>query len=532
MRGDEPSRTSLIENLPIRAMTDCRPSVQWCLSVFAAAMLVVASPLSAQAQRRDAALREQRDQLVTDFRGNVQSLIDELAGKGVNDGLSELKVWLEPVDHEYLIGQPLARQMQPMISDDLPAVQRDWRVRLRKHREDVAKELYALSRRAANQRFPTLSWQLIHEVVWFDPDHTNARHLLGFQQFDHEWVTPFEAQMRRANPPRVWNERFGWLPSTHIERYESGQRLFGSRWLPADIEAERRRDFRFAWEIETDHFLVKTNVSHERGVELAVLLEGFHDWFKRTYPEFFTTPQQLNDALKRGAGRRGPVRRKPFVVHFYRTKEDYVARLIKKNPQIEITNGIYMPDERISHFFYDPDSDTESSLYHEATHQILFELQAVPHEIALDANFWVVEGLACYMESFRQKDGKVTVGTPSNVRFYWAQHRLVDENFYAPLGQLAPMGRVRFQNSIKLRELYSQSSGLTHFLLHYNGGLYRDALIEYVLGIYGPPPRRGTIPGLDQLTGVKYTDLDLQYRGYIKELDTEEKGTPVDTRSE
>ena len=195
MRGDEPSRTSLIENLPIRAMTDCRPSVRWCLSVFAAAVLIVASPLSAQAQRRDAALREQRDRLVDDFHGNVQSLIDELAGKGVTDGLSELKVWLEPVDHEYLIGQPLARQMQPMISDDLPAVQRDWRVRLRKHREDLAKELYALSRRAANQRLPTLSWQLIHEVVWFDPDHTNARHLLGFQQFDDEWVTPFEAQM-------------------------------------------------------------------------------------------------------------------------------------------------------------------------------------------------------------------------------------------------------------------------------------------------------------------------------------------------
>ena len=490
----------------------------------AALLLAVSSPVArSQTQQRDAAMRQQRDRHVDTFHSDVQTKMDELQRKGVQQGLSELTVWLEPVDHRYLRTQPLSRQMQPEIPANLPAVQREWRVWLKKRREDLAKELYALSRRAVVRHCPGLAWQLIHEVVWFDPDHRNARHLLGFQQFDDEWVKPFEAQMRRSNPPHVWHERFGWLPSTHVERYENGQRIFNSRWVSADIENERRRDFRFAWQIETDHFLVKTNVSHERGVELAVLLEGFHDWFKRTYPEFFTTPQQLNEALKRGAGRRGPVRRKPFVVHFYRTKEDYVSRLIRKNAKIEITNGIYMPDERISHFFNDPDSDTESSLYHEATHQILFELQAVPHEIGINANFWIIEGLACYMESFRQKDGKVTVGTPSNIRFYWAQRRWVEENFYAPLGQLSPLGRVRFQNSPSLRQLYSQSSGLTHFFLHYNGGVYRDALIEYVSKIYGPPPRRGAIPGLDQLTGVSYEDLDQQYRGYIEQLDTSEK---------
>jgi len=504
-------------------MNDFRISVRQCSRLCVAVLLVIwASPLvRSQDQRRDSALRDQRDRLVDAFRADVQGKLEELQRKGVSQGLAELTVWLEPVDHRYLNTQPLSRQRQPEIPADLSAVQREWRVWLKKRREDLAIELYALSRRAVVRRFPALAWQLIHEVVWFDPDHTNARHLLGFQQFDDEWVTPFEAQMRRSNPPRVWHDRFGWLPATHVERYESGDRMFNSRWVSADIETERRRDFRFAWEIETDHFLVKTNVSHERGVELAVLLEGFHDWFKRAYPEFFTTPQQLTEALQRGAGRRGPVRRKPFVVHFYRTKDDYVARLIRKNPQIEITNGIYMPDERISHFFYDPDSDTESSLYHEATHQILFELQSVPHEIGIDANFWVVEGLACYMESFRQKDGKVTVGTPTNVRFYWAQRRWVDENFYAPLEQLSQLGRVRFQNSARLRELYSQSSGLTHFFLHYNDGLYRDALIDYVAKIYGPPPRRGTIPGLDRLTGVSYPDLDQQYRSYIAELETE-----------
>ena len=37
----------------------------------------------------------------------------------------------------------------------------------------------------------------------------------------------------------------------------------------AGEEAEIRRDFRHAWEIRTEHFLVKTNHSLERGVEIA-----------------------------------------------------------------------------------------------------------------------------------------------------------------------------------------------------------------------------------------------------------------------
>ncbi|MBI1310211.1 hypothetical protein GC176_02805 [bacterium] len=502
------------------------------LSVAVLLGLRVACPTvaTAQATRRDDALRQQRDRLVEAFHADINTKIKELREEGLTDGLPELTVWLEPVNHELLTQRSLPRARQPEIPFDLPAAQREWRVWLRKRREDLAADLYVLSRRAVRTQSPGFAWELIHEVVWFDPDHQNARHLLGDQEFENEWVTPFEAQMRRSNPPRVWHDRFGWLPVNHVERYENGERQFNSRWLPADLEAERRHDFRYAWEVETDHFLIKTNVSQERGVELAGALEHFHDWFQRSFPELFTSPGQLNEALQRGTSRRGPRRRPPFVVHFYRTKEDYVSRLIKKNPSIEITNGIYMPDERIAHFYFDPDNDTESSLYHEATHQILFELQAVPHDVGLDANFWVIEGFACYMESFRQKNGQTIIGTPSNPRFYWAKHRLVDENFFVPLEQLSRLGRQPFQAAGTLRQLYSQSSGLAHFFLHYQDGLYRDALIDYIAAIYGPESRRGTIPGLDHLTGVAYRDLDQQYRSYITELDTEDRTTPVESQ--
>ncbi|MHC4879186.1 MAG: hypothetical protein ACYTGL_22255 [Planctomycetota bacterium] len=495
------------------------------LCLIVAVIVTAIEPLSpvATAQRRqpDAGLQQQRDRLIHQFQTFVQKLVVELQNQGVNQGLAELTVWLEPVNQRFLMDSALSRRVQPEIPETLPAVQRDWRVRLRKRREDVASELYVLSRRAVRSQAPAFAWQLIHDVLWFDPDHRNARHLLGYQLYEDEWVTPFEAKMRRSNPPHVWHDRFGWLPASHVERYENGQRQFNSRWLPADVEAERRRAFRFAWEIETDHFLVRTNVSHERGVELAVMLEGFHDWFKRSFPELFTSPEQLNEMLVRGAGRRGPVRRPPFKVHFYRTKDEYVARLIRKNPQIEITNGIYMPDERIAHFFYDTETDAQSSLYHEATHQMLFELQAVPHQVGDAAHFWVIEGFACYMESFRQNGEKPVVGTPSNPRFYWAKRRLVEENFYTPLGLLTRLGRSRFQSSAELRELYSQSSGLTHFFLHYEDGVYRNALVEFIADIYGPQPRRGTTPGLDQYTGVAFSDLDQQYRSYITELDTD-----------
>ena len=38
----------------------------------------------------------------------------------------------------------------------------------------------------------------------------------------------------------------------------------------------------------------------------------------------------------------------------------------------------------------------------------------------------------------------------------------------------------KLQKDPKIATLYSQSAGLTHFLIHYDHGRYRDALVAYL----------------------------------------------------
>ena len=64
--------------------------------------------------------------------------------------------------------------------------------------------------------------ELITEAVRENPDHKQARRLLGYVRYRDAWHTPFEIRQLGAN--KVYHEKFGWLPKTHVARYEQGQR--------------------------------------------------------------------------------------------------------------------------------------------------------------------------------------------------------------------------------------------------------------------------------------------------------------------
>ena len=459
----------------------------------------------------------QHDQYVTVFQDSLARLIADCQAKNLQNAGAELLPWQVPVDVASLSDRTLPQTLQPEIPLSLPQDDRLWRLEFQSLRQDMAKNLYLLSRRVLNAGNPHAAWRLIHEVLWYDSDYGRARTLLGYEQFGGQWVTPFAAKKQRER--FVWHERFGWLPTAHVERYENGDRFFRNRWRTAQQEENLRRQWENAWQIETDNYLLKTNVGLEEGVALAKKLEVFHDWFQRAYPAFFNTPAQLK-VLFGAAARPRRAKRKPFVIHYYRSKQEYVRRLISKNPQIAISNGIYAPDERVSHFFVDPNSDIESTVYHEATHQILYELNPKPRRIADHEHFWIVEGFACYIESFRALETGVSIGDLDYVRFFFAKDILINDAFFVPLDQLASLSKNEYQAPSEISERYSQASGVVHFYMHYKDGVYHDALIDHFAALYRPIAPGYRIGGMDYFTGVSYDELSRQYREYISRLDS------------
>ena len=370
------------------------------------------------------------------------------------------------------------------------------------------------------------AYQMVHEAVRFDPDCKPARGFLGYERSGDEWVTPFQARMRKNH--YVDTERFGWLPRDHVDRYEKGERYFKSgrgtrgRWVSAAQEAELRRDFKNAWVVQTEHYVVKTNHSLERGVQLSRQLEDFYRVFRETFSGFLTSQDQRAALAK---GRRRSTNNQ-FEIHYFRDKEDYVARLRPRIPEISITTGLYLTDTGIAYFYHQPEMDEDPegpatrTIFHEATHQLFSETRKTRRKsqiVGEHAHFWIIEGIACYMESFTKRGDQFELGDPRYQRFRAARYRYLEDGYYIPLETFAAMGTNQIQQSREIRKLYSQASGLTQFFMHYGDGKYRDALIEHLSQLYSRNRNVRDNPAtLPQLIGTDYKHLDEQYGEYMK----------------
>src|SRR5690606_23815498 len=158
-------------------------------------------------------------------------------------------------------------------------------------------------------------------------------------------------------------------------------------------------------------------------------------FFRREFAAVFNSPQQMSKLFEGGVGGRATAAAR-HEIHFYQSRQEFVLRLRDKQAGIEYSNGLYLPNERTTFSFYNADdlAANEETLIHEVTHQLLSESLRVPQRIGVEDNFWLVEGIACYLESFEvAPNGNIRVGDPRHVRIENARQRLLEINFFIPL---------------------------------------------------------------------------------------------------
>jgi len=494
--------------------------------------------------RRHKYFLKQRTSVLDDLRFELRQVSDWCFQRG----LEQAAVDVTQLSLDITMDGPKIRPPQLValpISPKLPPDQRQWRERVQKLRQESAKKQYSLARKALRARLPSMAFRLIEDVLRLDPDQKNARGILGQQQFNDplrdddqtyagEWVSPYEAKQRGGRVPHILHERFGWIPRDHETRYEQGMRPWKGTWITVQKEALIRSDFRNAWEIESEHFLVKTNVGLEEGVLISRQLEIYYGWLHHNFAAFFDTPRELESRFRRASVRGRMHTESPMKVLYFATREEYLHRIRGKVPPEIDTNGLYwQPDSTCYFFKNDHGLDT---MFHEATHQI-FDLptrrarktaatqlarlrRQRPQKWILggDSEFWLIEGLACYFESFRVEDGAITVGRTDHIRIVAARTRLLRDNFYMPLEMFCRLGKDDFQHHANVKQLYSQASGVAHFLMHYDDGRYRDDLVRLLTSIYRPDARNlQRRPNLSTITGVPFATLDQQYRAHMSQ---------------
>ena len=515
--------------------------------------LLMALTLSAAAQdslqnRRHRQFVERRQRALDDFQFEMQQLADHCRSQGLTDTAAEVEQIQWRANSLDSSTRP-STLIAPPISEKLPAEEFAARQRAAKLQTDCGSELYRLARAALKANLNTMAFLIIGDVLRVDPDHRLARRIIGQEQFHDparkdeagyagEWITPFEKKMRGGRNPHILHPEFGWIPRRDLAKYEDGLRPWKAGWISQEKERLQRQDFSNALELRTEHFLLKTNVPREEAVVVSQQLEAFHQWLSENFAGFFDTPAELEKRFLTAQSRR---RRShtppPMKILYFRTRNEYLAAIRDKVPPDIETNGLYWQPTSTAYFFSNSRTQGLDTVFHEATHQILDlhtrrARRAAARALSIrtrqpvqewvlggSGDFWLIEGLACYFESLNFASETATVGNSEHVRVRAARVRLLRNNYYVPLRIFTRLGKDEFQHNPMRPRLYSQASGVVHFLMHYDHGRYRDALVALLSAVYRPDAKHPLQrPSLAQITGTSFETLDRQYREHMLEL--------------
>jgi hypothetical protein len=473
--------------------------------VFGAVLALAARPCPAASDMPQAAA-----ELHAQYIADLETLAKWCASNGLADEARKTRRLVSPSDRYKLYVPVLPDEVgPPKLPDNAPEKVVEWDARLSKLRRDHATALFDMARRAVHSGQAGLAFDLAVGALQADPDYEPVRRLFGYQKFRNQWRTPYEVKKLRAG--NVWSEKFGWLPKAYLHRYEEGQRYCDGRWISAEEDAQRHHDIGSGWDVETEHYTIRTDHSIEAAVALGVKLERLYRLWSQLFVRYYASQADVA-AMFDGRAKPAAAQRRHDVVYF-RDRDEYVRSLEADMPNIGITVGVYRDRLRRAYFFPGKQGD-DRTLNHEATHQLFYESRPVAPVVAGKANFWIVEGIAMFMESLRQEDGYYVLGGFDDLRLNAAQYRLLHDRFYVPLDKFVDYGMEQFQTDPRIATLYSQAAGLTHFLVFGDGGRFRDALVSYLTAIYAGRADRDT---LSKLTGANYSDLDKQYRQFLEE---------------
>jgi hypothetical protein len=459
---------------------------------------------------------EELDQAARQLRAEYAKALERLAvdcdRQGLKEQAARTRGWLSPRDPNKLYLPILARQPGgTALPEGAPAAVVAWDGQFTQLRHEQANALFELARKAVRVQRGGLGYELVMMALRENPDHEQVRRILGYRKLKGQWATLYE--VRKQSGGQVFHPKFGWLPQSYVARYERGQRYCGGKWITAEDDARLHAAIESGWDMETEHFRIRTNHSLAAGAELGVKLEELYHLWQQLFIRFYATQAQIV-ALFDGRARVQQIDLPRHRIVYFRDRDDYNRALRMALPNIGISTGVYRQGTATAYFFAGPDRD-DRTIYHEATHQLFQESRPVAPNVGSRGNFWVIEGIAMYMESLRKEGDSYVLGGFDDPRMQAARYRLLDdkEKLYVPLAEFCSYNAERLQSDPRIKALYSEAAGLTNFLVYYHGGCYRDALVNYLITVYAG---RDTPDTLSQLTQTPYATLDGEYREFMK----------------
>ena len=510
-----------------------------CLAILVMVPLQVPRPFAAEETRRE--LHEADRAIRRAELEGLERLADELARSGDAEGAraarSRIPVPEDPDGPTRFVAMPGVVPARPAASPT-PVEQRIHVIRSRS-----ASAFLDLARRAAKADPPryALSDSCLRAVLDRQPDQPEARRLLGYVPYQGGWARPFDiAQFREGY---IDHPVFGWVRADWKPNLERGElpspTVRGQvRWLSVKDADQLREGWDPPWQIPTEHFLILSNVPLAEVISFGRRLEAFHDLFMAIMAD---VQGDLSPLARRFRDPKavGEPPGKRHTVYYFSSREVYLDRLSAKydREMLDLSLGFYDPPKSSNgrspaYFFRDPGGQLPitANLYHEVSHQLLFE-SAGPNRYTQNAgNYWVFEGLGTYFETTEpQPDGSILVGGRVGRRMEEAIRSLVDHGRMIPLEIFVHHDESGFAHrdpDIYLR--YQEAMALTVFLMQGRERTYREGFLDYVRDAYRGRLRARTGRKLPERLGISYETLEAQLLAFLRKNRGPDLATPAE----
>lgn len=278
----------------------------------------------------------------------------------------------------------------------------------------------------------------------------------------------------------------------------------------------------------TRNFVVSSQAAERPTLEIAEACEQTYAIWKQLFYGFWAGDRQVLLDLDEP-------NHEPFRVVLFRTRDAYIKALRAMEPRIGISTGYYSPTQRTSFFYFDG-TKSLSTLVHELTHQFFNEAigEAPAFDSDNDPGFWVIEGVALYMESMSSRSiggaKLIDVGGWDSPRLQAGRYRRLHDEFWIPTDEFFQASGEKFRNTQELPAWYSQACGLTHSWLDAPAES-RESFFSYLRGVY-----RGEGSASAASLGDSDDSIRLRYDRYLlescKDGMVNERGRPYFSKRE
>ena len=229
-------------------------------------------PAPGAASRRMESLRQERKEILNREVTALTLLADRL-GKGKEVEANEVRALIVPPTSKdgatriTLLHEVVGAVARTGLANMPTSKQQGgnhWRTEVANLRDQSASLLFELAVKAAKASQYSLADACLRDVIARLPDHAEARRILGYVRHDGGWATPYV--VRQLDRGLITHPTFGWVEATWVSHLEKGELPAPGRprqpikWVSAQEANAARTSFEDGWQIQTEHFLIQTNV--------------------------------------------------------------------------------------------------------------------------------------------------------------------------------------------------------------------------------------------------------------------------------